>query len=70
MSRTARLVVLCGGLGTRMASVTIAQKCLVQVAGRPFLGHVLDAAARPGTGNSRDPALMSDPNVKIGITKT
>ncbi|POX63584.1 hypothetical protein C3492_10605 [Streptomyces sp. Ru62] len=43
-----QLVVLCGGIGTRMASVTGAgQKCTVPVAGRPFLGHVLDRAARP-----------------------
>jgi len=43
-----QLVVLCGGRGTRMASIVGGdQKCLVPVAGRPFLDHVLDAAARP-----------------------
>ncbi|MFJ4834485.1 NTP transferase domain-containing protein [Streptomyces sp. NPDC088747] len=43
-----QLVVLCGGLGTRMAAVSEGvQKCMVPVAGRPFLSHVLDRAVRP-----------------------
>ncbi|SDF21122.1 NTP transferase domain-containing protein [Streptomyces griseoaurantiacus] len=43
-----QLVVLCGGLGTRMASVSGGvQKCMLPVAGRPFLSHVLDRAVRP-----------------------
>ncbi len=44
MSR--QLVILCGGKGTRIASVTggTSQKCLLPVAGRPFLSHVLDVA--------------------------
>lgn len=41
-----QLVILCGGLGTRMSEVTAGnQKCLVPVEGRPFLAHILDAAA-------------------------
>ncbi|WP_078883878.1 NTP transferase domain-containing protein [Streptomyces sp. NRRL S-340] len=43
-----QVVVLCGGLGTRMTSVSgPGQKCMVPVAGRPFLGHVLDRVADP-----------------------
>ena len=44
MSR--QLVVLCGGKGTRIAAVTggVRQKCLLPVAGRPFLSYVLGAA--------------------------
>ncbi|MFB7496514.1 NDP-sugar synthase [Streptomyces sp. NPDC056161] len=41
-----QVVVLCGGYGRRMGEITGGrQKCLVTVAGRPFLWHVLDAAA-------------------------
>lgn len=40
-----QVVALCGGYGRRMREVTGGgQKCLVPVAGRPFLAHVLDAA--------------------------
>ncbi|MBG0851446.1 NTP transferase domain-containing protein [Streptomyces spinoverrucosus] len=43
-----QLVILCGGLGTRMAAVSGGvQKCMVPVAGRPFLSHVLDRSVRP-----------------------
>ncbi|MBB5868326.1 NDP-sugar pyrophosphorylase family protein [Allocatelliglobosispora scoriae] len=43
-----QLVIPCGGYGTRMSSVTSTrQKCLVEVAGRPFLAHVLDVAVQP-----------------------
>jgi len=42
-----QVVVLCGGAGTRLRTVVgDRQKCLVDVAGRPFLRHVLDTVAR------------------------
>ncbi|WP_341855840.1 NTP transferase domain-containing protein [Brachybacterium sp. GPGPB12] len=38
-----QVVVLCGGAGTRSRQVTSgSQKCMVEVAGAPFLAHVLD----------------------------
>ena len=38
-----RAIVLCGGLGTRLgALVRNTPKPLIDVAGRPFLAHVLD----------------------------
>ncbi|MEW2297891.1 NTP transferase domain-containing protein [Streptomyces sp. NPDC006743] len=43
-----QVVVLCGGLGTRMTSVSgPGQKCMIPVAGIPFLGHVLDRVVNP-----------------------
>ena len=51
----AQLVVMCGGYGRRMAAVTGgSQKCLVPVAARPFLAHVLAAA----TGGAVDRVLL------------
>jgi D-glycero-alpha-D-manno-heptose 1-phosphate guanylyltransferase len=36
-------IILCGGLGTRLGSLTIdTPKPLIEVAGKPFVGHVLD----------------------------
>lgn len=47
-----QVVVLCGGLGTRMASVTgSGQKCMTPVAGRPFLHHVLDRVVSTSVDN-------------------
>ena len=37
-----QVVVLCGGAGTRLRQITRgSQKCMVEVAGAPFLAHVL-----------------------------
>lgn len=43
-----RAYVLCGGFGTRLRSVTDAQKALVPVHGEPFLARVLSQLARAG----------------------
>ncbi|MCE1115807.1 MULTISPECIES: sugar phosphate nucleotidyltransferase [Pseudomonas] len=43
-----RAYVLCGGFGTRLRSVTDAQKALVPVRGEPFLARVLSQLARAG----------------------
>lgn len=43
-----RAYVLCGGFGTRLRSVTDAQKALVPVHGEPFLARVLRQLARTG----------------------
>ncbi len=43
-----RAYVLCGGFGTRLRSVTDAQKALVPVHGEPFLARVLRQLARAG----------------------
>jgi NDP-sugar pyrophosphorylase family protein len=44
------VVVLCGGLGTRLAEITggTVPKALVPVAGRPFIDYKLDELARQG----------------------
>ncbi|WP_153787287.1 sugar phosphate nucleotidyltransferase [Pseudomonas sp. EMN2] len=43
-----RAYVLCGGFGTRLRSVTDAQKALVPVHGEPFLARVLSQLASAG----------------------
>jgi D-glycero-alpha-D-manno-heptose 1-phosphate guanylyltransferase len=44
-----QLIVLCGGLGTRLGPLTReTPKPMLQVAGRPFLAHVLDRIHLPG----------------------
>lgn len=43
-----RAYVLCGGFGTRLRSVTDAQKALVPVHGEPFLARVLHQLAHAG----------------------
>ncbi|MBD9484378.1 NTP transferase domain-containing protein [Pseudomonas sp. PDM14] len=43
-----RAYVLCGGLGTRLRSVTDSQKALVQVHGEPFLARVLRQLKQAG----------------------
>jgi len=45
---TPDLILLAGGLGTRLASVWKGPKCLAPVAGRPFLFYVLDRFERAG----------------------
>jgi D-glycero-alpha-D-manno-heptose 1-phosphate guanylyltransferase len=43
-----KAIVLCGGLGTRLGALTRnTPKPLVEVAGRPFLAHVLDRLSIP-----------------------
>lgn len=43
-----RAIVLCGGLGTRLGALTKnTPKPLIEVAGRPFLAHVLDMLCIP-----------------------
>lgn len=43
-----KAIVLCGGLGTRLGALTHhTPKPLVEVAGRPFLAHVLDKLSIP-----------------------
>jgi D-glycero-alpha-D-manno-heptose 1-phosphate guanylyltransferase len=45
-----KAVVLCGGLGTRLGALTReTPKPLLEVAGRPFISHVLDHLAANGT---------------------
>ncbi|WP_320675957.1 sugar phosphate nucleotidyltransferase [Prochlorococcus sp. MIT 1300] len=37
------VIILCGGLGTRLNSISFGkQKCILQVDGKPFLTHILD----------------------------
>ena len=43
-----RAYVLCGGFGTRLRSVTDAQKALVPVHGEPFLARVLHQLGQAG----------------------
>ncbi len=47
-----RAYVLCGGFGTRLRSVTDAQKALVPVHGEPFLARVLRQLARAGVSEA------------------
>lgn len=42
------IVVLCGGLGTRLRNVQPGPKSLAEIAGRPFLGWLLDYLAAEG----------------------
>ena len=43
MSRTRDVIILCGGKGTRLSSVSLGrQKCILEVNGKPFLTHILD----------------------------
>lgn len=43
-SKAAEIVILAGGLGTRMDTLTSGtQKCLLPIDGKPILGHILDA---------------------------
>ena len=45
-----KAIVLCGGLGTRLGALTHeTPKPLLEVAGRPFITHVLDHLAASGT---------------------
>ncbi|MGE0054380.1 MAG: HAD-IIIA family hydrolase [Hyphomicrobium sp.] len=45
----AQAVILCGGLGTRLGTLTsVTPKPLLQVAGRPFLDHLIQEIARYG----------------------
>lgn len=43
-----QMVILAGGLGTRLRDVVRGPKCLVSVHGRPLLAHLLDFARRAG----------------------
>lgn len=44
-----KAIVLCGGLGTRLGALTRNMpKPMLPVAGRPFIGHVLDRLCVPG----------------------
>ncbi len=43
------VAILCGGYGTRLGDLTKnTQKCMVDVNGKPFLGHVLELLASQG----------------------
>ncbi|RYY97988.1 MAG: D-mannose-1-phosphate guanyltransferase, partial [Chitinophagaceae bacterium] len=49
VARGAEAIILAGGLGTRLRSaVPDLPKCMAPVAGRPFLGHVIDSLRREG----------------------
>ncbi|GAB4091734.1 HAD-IIIA family hydrolase [Flaviaesturariibacter terrae] len=49
--RVREAIILAGGLGTRLqAAVPDLPKCLAPVAGRPFLGYVIDNLRRQGIG--------------------
>lgn len=46
------VIVLAAGLGSRLGEATAAKpKCLVDVAGRPILGHILDGCRAAGTSD-------------------
>lgn len=50
-----KAVVLCGGLGTRLGDLTRhTPKPMLEVAGRPFITHVLDRLRAAGPGNDID----------------
>lgn len=47
------VLILCGGLGTRLRQVTgDGQKCVAEVAGRPFIQYLLDQIAEQGFGEA------------------
>ncbi len=46
--RKTPVFILCGGLGERLRTVEPGPKALVEVAGRPFLGHLFDQLAEIG----------------------
>jgi D-glycero-alpha-D-manno-heptose 1-phosphate guanylyltransferase len=49
-----KAIVLCGGLGTRLGELTRqTPKPMLEVAGRPFISHVLDRLAAVGTAPGR-----------------
>ena len=49
MGKRKEAIVLAGGLGTRLRSaVPDLPKCMAQVAGRPFLSHVIDYYRQQG----------------------
>jgi histidinol-phosphate phosphatase family protein len=49
LSTTPSVIILCGGLGTRLHSVVKDRpKCLAEVNGRPFLAYLLDQVAASG----------------------